>query len=50
MLLSKQMVKNNYYGRINEIKNKHQIGDEMTVKVNRNGQERDITITLDEQP
>ena len=35
---------------LNEIKNKHQIGDEMTVKVNRNGQERDITITLDEQP
>ena len=35
---------------LNEIKNKHQIGEEMTVKVNRNGQERDLTITLDEQP
>ena len=36
--------------KLNEIKNKHQIGEEMTVKVNRNGQERDLTITLDEQP
>ena len=35
---------------LNEIKNKHQIGEEMTVKVNRDGQERDLTITLDEQP
>ena len=35
---------------LNEIKNKHQIGEERTVKVNRNGQERDLTITLDEQP
>ena len=35
---------------LNEIKNKHQIGDTMTIKVNRDGQERDLTITLDEQP
>lgn len=35
---------------LNEIKNSHQIGDEMTVKVNRNGEERDLTITLGEQP
>ena len=35
---------------LNEIKNSHQIGDTMTLKVNRNGQERDLTITLDEQP
>ena len=35
---------------LNEIKNSHQIGDQMTITVNRNGQERDLTITLDEQP
>ena len=35
---------------LNEIKNSHQIGDEMTVKVNRNGEERDLTISLGEQP
>ena len=35
---------------LNEIKNSHQIGDEMTVKVNRDGEERDLTITLGEQP
>lgn len=35
---------------LNEIKNSHQIGDEMKVKVNRNGQEKDLTIILGEQP
>ena len=35
---------------LNEIKNSHQIGDEMTVKVNRNGEERELIITLGEQP
>ena len=35
---------------LNEIKNSHQIGDEMTVKINRDGEERDLTITLGEQP
>ncbi len=35
---------------LNEIKNKHQIGDQMTLKVNRDGQERDLTVTLAEQP
>ena len=35
---------------LNEIKNKHQIGDTMTLKVNRDGQERDLTVTLAEQP
>ena len=35
---------------LNEIKNSHQIGDEMTVKVNRDGEERELTITLGEQP
>lgn len=35
---------------LNEIKNSHQIGDEMKIKINRNGQEKDLTITLGEQP
>ena len=35
---------------LNEIKNSHQIGDQMTVKVNRDGEERELTITLGEQP
>lgn len=35
---------------LNEIKNKHQIGDTMTLKVNRDGQERELTVTLAEQP
>lgn len=35
---------------LNEIKNKHQIGDTMTLKINRNGEEKDITLTLAETP
>ena len=35
---------------LNELKNSHQIGDEFKIKVNRDGQEKDITITLGEQP
>ena len=35
---------------LNKIKNSHQIGDEMKIKVNRNGQEKDLTIILGEQP
>lgn len=35
---------------LNEIKNSHKIGDEMTLKVNRNGSEVSITLTLTEQP
>jgi len=35
---------------LNEIKNTKKIGDEMKIKVNRNGQEKDLTITLGEQP
>lgn len=35
---------------LNEIKNSHQIGDEIKIKINRNGQEKDLTITLGEQP
>ena len=35
---------------LNEIKNGHSIGDEMKVTVNRDGQEKELTITLGEQP
>ena len=35
---------------LNKIKNSHKIGDEMKIKVNRNGQGKDLTITLGEQP
>lgn len=35
---------------LNEIKNSHKIGDEMTLKVNRNGNEVSVTLTLAEQP
>ena len=34
---------------LNEIKNKHSIGDTMTLKVNRDGQEKEIILTLGEQ-
>ena len=34
---------------LNNIKNTHNIGDTMTVTVNRNGQEKEITLTLQEQ-
>ena len=36
--------------KLNEIKNSHQIGQEMKIKVNRNGEEKELTITLGEQP
>lgn len=35
---------------LNNIKNTHNIGDELTLRINRNGQEIDIKITLAEQP
>ena len=35
---------------LNKIKNSHQICDEMKIKVNRNGDEKELTITLGEQP
>ena len=35
---------------LNEIKNSHQIGDEMKLKINRNGTEKEITLSLGEQP
>lgn len=35
---------------LNNIKNSHQIGDEMTIKINREGKEQDIKVTLQEQP
>ena len=35
---------------LNEIKNSHKIGDEFKIKVNRNGEEKELTVTLGEQP
>ena len=35
---------------LNEIKNKHNIGDELKIKINRDGQDKELTITLGEQP
>ncbi len=35
---------------LNKVKNSHKIGDEMKIKVNRDGQERELTVTLGEQP
>ena len=35
---------------LNEIKNSHQIGDTMKLKINRDGAEKEITLTLGEQP
>ena len=35
---------------LNEIKNSHQIGDSMKLKINRDGSEKEITLTLGEQP
>lgn len=35
---------------LNTIKNSHNIGDEMTIKINREGKEQDIKLTLQEQP
>ena len=35
---------------LNEIKNSHQIGDTMRLKINRDGNEKEITLTLGEQP
>ena len=35
---------------LNEIKNTHQIGETMTLTINRNGQEKEVTIALEEMP
>ena len=35
---------------IKEIKKSHQIGDTIKLKINRNGSEKEITLTLGEQP
>ena len=35
---------------LTEIKNSHKIGDEIKIKVNREGQEKDLTLKLGEQP
>lgn len=40
----------NTMDKLNEIKNSHQIGDEMKLKINRNGNEKEISLTLGEQP
>lgn len=36
--------------KLNEIKNKHAIGDEITLKINRDGDEKTVTLKLAEQP
>lgn len=35
---------------LNEIKNSHKIGDQIKLKINRDGNEKEITLTLGEQP
>lgn len=35
---------------LNEIKNKKQIGDTMKLKIYRSGKEKEVTVTLQEQP
>ena len=35
---------------LNDIKNSHQIGDTIKLKINRNGDEKEITLTLEETP
>ena len=35
---------------LNEIKNSHEIGDTMTIVINREGKEQELTVTLTEQP
>ena len=35
--------------KLNEIKNTHKIGDKITLKINRDGKEQEITLTLQEQ-
>ena len=34
---------------LNDIKNTHSIGDTLKLKINRDGQEKEITLTLGEQ-
>lgn len=34
---------------LNDLKNKHKIGDKMTLRINRDGKEQEITLTLQEQ-
>ena len=35
---------------LNKIKNSHKVGDEMKLKINRDNQEKEVTLTLGEQP
>ena len=34
---------------LNTIKNKHAVGDKLSIKINRNGQEKEVSLTLQEQ-
>ena len=34
---------------LNEVKNTHSIGDEITLTINRNGTEKEVKLTLQEQ-
>ena len=36
--------------KLNEIKNSHQIGEKMTLTINRNGEEKEVSVTLEETP
>ncbi len=38
------------FDELNEIKNSKNVGDELTLKINRNGEEKDLTVILSEQP
>ena len=38
------------YNELEEIKNTHKVGDEMTITVHRNGSEKELTVTLQEAP
>ena len=37
------------FNELNEIKNTHSIGDNITLKINRNGEDKEISLTLGEQ-
>lgn len=35
---------------LNNIKNSHKVGDTMKLKINRKGEEKELTVTLEETP
>ena len=49
VILEADGVKIKTMDELNTIKNKHKIGDKMTLKINREGTEKEITLTLQEQ-